>query len=306
MASQQTMDEIASVVAKVLAEKGLMPRPGAGTACSLPHGMAAAGPPPVPRAGGSTPIVVPSNNPLVQAGASRVGHATEGAAPDGGACGQLSSYIDHTLLKPTATDGEIREICKQAREYSFASVCVNPCHVALAAKELAGSQVMVCTVIGFPLGSTTSETKIFETRDACANGAHEIDMVVNIGKLKAGDFQFVCNDIRGVVEAAGGRTVKVILETSMLNNDEKVAACILSKAAGAHFVKTSTGFGGGGATPEDIALMRKIVGADLGVKASGGVRDCEGAEKLIAAGANRLGASASVAIVSGKKGTGSY
>ncbi|HMZ52916.1 MAG TPA: deoxyribose-phosphate aldolase, partial [Candidatus Sumerlaeota bacterium] len=188
----------------------------------------------------------------------------------------------------------------------FASVCVNPCHVALAARELAGTQVMVCTVIGFPLGSTTTETKTFETRDACANGAHEIDMVINIGKLKAGDFHFVCDDIRAVVDAAQGRTVKVILETSMLSNEEKVAGCILSKAAGAQFVKTSTGFGGGGATPEDIALMRKTVGEELGVKASGGVRDCEGAEKLIAAGASRLGASASVAIVAGKKGTGAY
>ncbi|MCC6548276.1 deoxyribose-phosphate aldolase [Candidatus Sumerlaeota bacterium] len=286
-------------------ERGLVsaqpsrPQPGAGTACSLPHGVSGQGPVVIPKNGTG------ANNPLVQAGASRVGHATEGSTPDI-ACGQLANYIDHTLLKPTATDAEIREICKQAREYHFASVCVNPCHVALAARELAGTQVMVCTVIGFPLGSTTTETKTFETRDACANGAHEIDMVINIGKLKAGDFHFVCDDIRAVVDAAQGRTVKVILETSMLANDEKIAGCILSKAAGAQFVKTSTGFGGGGATPEDIALMRKTVGEELGVKASGGVRDCEGAEKLIAAGASRLGASASVAIVSGKKGTGSY
>ncbi len=305
MAPPISTDEIASVVARVLMERGLVgaqparPQPGAGTACSLPHGVSGQGPVVIPKSGAG------ANNPLVQAGASRVGHATEGLAPDV-SCGQLAHFIDHTLLKPTATDAEIREICKQARDYHFASVCVNPCHVALAARELAGTQVMVCTVIGFPLGSTTTETKTFETRDACANGAHEIDMVINIGKLKAGDFHFVCDDIRAVVDAAQGRTVKVILETSMLSNEEKVAGCILSKAAGAQFVKTSTGFGGGGATPEDIALMRKTVGEELGVKASGGVRDCEGAEKLIAAGASRLGASASVAIVAGKKGTGAY
>lgn len=305
---EQLIDQVAAVVTQVLAERGLVApaaKPGAGTACSLPHGVAAAGPPVVRRA--AEPVASPAaaSNPLVQAGAARVGHSTEGAAPDG-QCGMLASYIDHTLLKPSATDAEIRDICKQAREFGFASVCVNPCHVALSARELAGSQVMVCTVIGFPLGSTTTQTKVFETREACANGAHEIDMVINIGKLKAGDFQYVAGDIRGVVEAAQGRTVKVIIETSMLTNDEKVAACILSKSAGAHFVKTSTGFGGGGATPEDIALMRKTVGEELGVKASGGVRDCEGAEKLIAAGASRLGASASVAIISGKKGSASY
>ncbi|MBI1292635.1 deoxyribose-phosphate aldolase [bacterium] len=261
--------------------------------------MAAAGPaaPPAPAS--------PGNHQLLQAGACRVGHATEGAAPHS-ACETLAQYIDHTLLKPTATDAQVAEICKQARDYHFASVCINPAYIPLAASILAGSGVMVCTVIGFPLGSTSTETKAFETRDAVAKGADEIDMVIHIGKLKSGDFEYVCNDIRAVVQSAQGRTVKVIIETSLLTDDEKVAACILSKAAGAHFVKTSTGFGGGGATPEDIALMRRIVGKDLGVKASGGVKDCASAEKLIAAGASRLGASASVEIVEGKTGKGSY
>jgi deoxyribose-phosphate aldolase len=245
------------------------------------------------------------DDPLLNAGAARVGHATEGAGVHG-ACGTLAQYIDHTLLKPTATDEQVREVCEQATKYHFASVCINPAFVPLAASMLKGSGVKVCTVIGFPLGSSTSETKAFETRDAVAKGADEIDMVINIGKLKSGDFEFVCNDIRTVVQSSNGRVVKVIIETSVLTDDEKVAACILSKAAGADFVKTSTGFGGGGATPEDVALMRKTVGSELGVKASGGVRDCEGAEKLIAAGASRLGASASVSIVEGRKSNASY
>lgn len=297
------MNRIAEMVTEVLRERGVgsvagAPRPGAGTACALPHGVAAGGPVRVPSAAAAA-------NPLVTAGASRVGHATEGAAPDG-ACGTLAEYIDHTLLKQNATDAQVREVCRQAREYSFASVCINPCHIAMVARELAGTSVMVCTVIGFPLGAMTTESKAFETRDAVAKGAHEIDMVINIGKLKSGDFQYVANDIRAVVEAAQGRTVKVIIETSLLEQDDKIAACILSKAGGAGFVKTSTGFAGGGATPEDIALMRKIVGTELGVKASGGIRDCEGAAKLIEAGASRLGASASVEIVMGKKGAGAY
>lgn len=292
--SEHLVDQIAAAVSQALAAKPA----GSGTACALPHGVAAAGPAKLPA--GPAP-----NNALLQAGACRVGHATEGAAPHG-QCGTLAEYIDHTLLKPTATDSEVLEVCRQAREYHFASVCINPAYVALTARELAGSGVKVCTVIGFPLGSTTSETKAFETRDAVAKGADEIDMVIHIGKLKSGDFEYVCNDIRAVVQSAQGRVVKVIIETSLLTDDEKVAACILAKAAGAHFVKTSTGFGGGGATPEDIALMRKTVGPTLGVKASGGVRDCESAHKLIEAGASRLGASASVAIVEGKAGKGAY
>lgn len=297
-----TPEQIAAVVAQVLKERGTSVTPGAGTACSLPHGVAAAGPVVPAR---SQPSASGASNPLLSAGAARVGHASEGAPVDGN-CKTLAGYIDHTLLKPTATDSEIMEMCAQAKQFGFASVCVNPAHVPLTARELAGTSVRVCTVIGFPLGSTTSDTKAFETRDAVAKGAHEIDMVINIGKLKSGDFEYVCDDIRAVVGASQGRLVKVIIETSMLTEDEKIAACILSKAGGADFVKTSTGFGGGGATPEDVALMRRIVGKDLGVKASGGVRDCAGAEKLIAAGANRLGASASVAILAGKKSEGSY
>ncbi len=295
--NDQLLERITSMVSQVLSEKGMMPgKPaGSGTACSLPHGMAAAGP-----ANGT------SSDPLVSAGAARVGHAAAGAAPPDSKCATMGQYIDHTLLKPTSTDADVIEICSQAREYSFASVCINPSYVPLAARELAGTNVKVCTVIGFPLGSTSTETKAFETRDCVAKGAHEIDMVINIGKLKAGDFQYVCDDIRAVVHASQGRLVKVIIETSMLTDDEKVSACILSKAAGASYVKTSTGFGGGGAEPEDVALMRRTVGEALGVKASGGIRDCSDADAMIAAGATRLGASASVAIVSGKKGTSSY
>ncbi len=297
---QKVVDEIASLVVGVLKEKGLngsAPKPGAGTACSFPHGAASGGP---PSASAS------NSNPLLQAGAGRVGHSTDGNTPVDASCKLLASYIDHTLLKPTTTEAEIAELCQQARENSFASVCVNPSYVAQAAKALAGSNVLVCTVIGFPLGSSTIETKAYETRDAIQKGAHEIDMVINIGKLKGGDFQYVCDDIREVVKAAQGRTVKVIIETSMLTDDEKVSACILSKAAGATFVKTSTGFGGGGAKAEDVALMRKVVGPVLGVKASGGIRDCEIAGQMIAAGATRLGASASVAIVRNETGKSSY
>lgn len=293
--SEKMVEQIAAAVSQVLAERSK------GTACTVPFGMAAAGPAPAPRQ--TNPAS--KDNVLVQAGACRVGHATEGAEPHSG-CETLAHFIDHTLLKPTATDEQVAEICRQARTYQFASVCINPAYIPLTAKMLAGSGVKVCTVIGFPLGSTSTETKAFETRDAVAKGADEIDMVIHIGKLKSGDFEYVCNDIRAVVQSAQGRVVKVIIETSLLTDDEKVAACILAKAAGAQFVKTSTGFGGGGATPEDIALMRRIVGKELGVKASGGVKDCESAEKLIAAGASRLGASASVEIVEGKAGKGSY
>ncbi|MDX2177007.1 MAG: deoxyribose-phosphate aldolase [Candidatus Sumerlaeia bacterium] len=214
--------------------------------------------------------------------------------------------MDHTLLKPTATEDEVRTLCAQAREHQFASVCVNPSFVPLCAELLKGSGVKVCTVVGFPLGATTTAVKVFETREAVANGAEEIDMVVQIGRLKSGDYQYVCDDIRGVVLAAQGRLVKVILETTVLEEHEKVAGCTLSKAAGAHFVKTSTGFGGGGATAEDVALMRRVVGPALGVKASGGIRTCGDAEKMVAAGANRLGASASVAIVAGAEGKAGY
>ncbi|MFZ2961333.1 MAG: deoxyribose-phosphate aldolase [Candidatus Ozemobacteraceae bacterium] len=215
---------------------------------------------------------------------------------------ELARTIDHTLLKATATTAEVTKLCEEARQYRFASVCVNPFHVALSAKLLQSSPVKVCTVVGFPLGATSTYTKVAETRDAVANGADEIDMVINVGALKSKDYEMVKNDIARVVEAANGRTVKVILETSLLNQEEKIKGCELSKAAGADFVKTSTGFSTGGATVEDIALMRRTVGPSMGVKASGGVKDTAIAQQMIAAGATRIGASASIAIVKGVSG----
>lgn len=211
----------------------------------------------------------------------------------------LAGMIDHTLLKPEATEAEIRALCAEARTHGFFSVCVNPANVALAARELAGSSVAVCTVVGFPLGATTSEAKAFETRDAIANGAREIDMVLNVGALKSGQRDRVLADIRAVVTAAGEVPVKVILETALLTDDEKIMACQAAKEAGAAFVKTSTGFSKGGATVEDIRLMRRTVGPDMGVKASGGVRDFATASAMAEAGATRLGASSSVAIITG-------
>lgn len=218
----------------------------------------------------------------------------------------LAGMIDHTLLKPEAQEAEIRTLCDEARANGFYSVCVNPANVALSAQLLAGSQVKVCTVVGFPLGATTSAVKAFETRDAIANGAQEIDMVINVGALKSGLLDRVESDIRAVVEAAGEVPVKVILETALLTDEEKVAACQASKAAGAAFVKTSTGFSKGGATVSDIRLMRLTVGPEMGVKASGGVRDRQTALAMAEAGATRLGASASVAIVTGAEATAGY
>jgi deoxyribose-phosphate aldolase len=212
---------------------------------------------------------------------------------------QTARYVDHTLLKPNATQEEIAKLCQEAREYCFASVCVNPSYVTLAAQLLRGSGVKVCTVVGFPLGSTTPTVKAIEARDAIANGADEIDMVINVGALKSGNDVVVFDDIKAVREATRGRVLKVILETSFLTKEEKVRACAMSKKAGADFVKTSTGFGGGGATVEDIKLMRETVGPNMGVKASGGIRDTQAAEQMIAAGATRLGTSASIAIVTG-------
>ncbi|MEQ8191835.1 MAG: deoxyribose-phosphate aldolase [Candidatus Eremiobacterota bacterium] len=216
----------------------------------------------------------------------------------------LAELIDHTLLKPDATKQEIIKLCEEARKYKFASVCINPTNVSLARDLLAGSPVKVCTVVGFPLGADTSVTKAMETRDAVANGADEIDMVINVGALKAGDYNLVLHDIKSVVDAAGGRLVKVILETALLNREEKIKACELSKEAGADFVKTSTGFGPGGATAEDIALMREVVGKYMGVKASGGIRDYKKTMEMVKAGATRIGASASVSIVENKAAKG--
>ncbi len=234
---------------------------------------------------------------LVDEGAGRIG-ASPGISAES-FDRSIAAMIDHTLLKPDATDDDIRRLCDEARRYGFASVCVNPSKVALASRLLAGSPVKVCTVVGFPLGATTARVKAAETREAVENGADEIDMVINIGALKSGDYDTVKKDIEAVVKAAGGRTVKVILETALLTDEEKKAACRLAKEAGAHFVKTSTGFGPGGATLHDVALMRSVVGPEMGVKASGGVRDLETARKMVLAGATRIGASASVAIVRG-------
>lgn len=231
---------------------------------------------------------------IIDAGAERV--ASKSPA---GKVGNLAPFIDHTLLKPNATDDQVEKLCKEAMKYKFASVCVNSAYVPLASKLLQGSGVKVCTVVGFPLGAMSSESKACETREAISKGADEIDMVINVGKLKSGDYAYVCEDIKSVVRAAQGRCVKVILETSSLTDDEKVAGCILAKAAGADYVKTSTGFGSGGATVEDVALMRKTVGSKMGVKASGGIRSAESAREMIKAGATRIGASASVAIVQG-------
>ncbi len=233
-------------------------------------------------------------------GVTRIGSDGRGAA---GVHRGIASYIDHTLLKPTATRAEIEKVCQEAREHSFASVCVNSTWIGIVAKLLRGSRVMPICVVGFPLGAAVSTAKASETRDAIALGAEEIDMVINIGALKSRDYDLVMSDIRAVVAAAQGRPVKVILETSMLTREEKIAGCALSKSAGAAFVKTSTGFGGGGATVEDVQLMRSVVGPDLGVKASGGVRNIDDARAMIQAGADRLGASASVAIVQGRTAT---
>jgi deoxyribose-phosphate aldolase len=221
-----------------------------------------------------------------------------GAGPDTGAVDTaIAGMIDHTLLKADATADEIRKLCDEARKYHFASVCVNSGNVARAKALLANSGVMVCAVVGFPLGAMASSAKAYEAKEAVRAGADEIDMVLNVGALKSRDYATVTDDIRKVVEGARPSKVKVILETGMLTSEEKVIAISLSKVAGAHFVKTSTGFGPGGATVEDIALMRRLVGKELGVKASGGVRTHDDAEKMRAAGASRIGASASVAIV---------
>ncbi len=211
----------------------------------------------------------------------------------------VGDMIDHTLLKADATREQILKVCAEARQYKFASVCVNPTWVATVAGELQGSGVKTCTVIGFPLGATTSFAKAAETRDAIANGADEVDMVINIGALKAGEDRLVEDDVRAVVQAAGGRLVKCIIEAAMLSDEEVVRACQLAVKGGVDFVKTSTGFGPGGATVHHVALMRKTVGDKIGVKASGGIHDFPSAVALIEAGANRIGASASIKIMEG-------
>ncbi len=209
----------------------------------------------------------------------------------------IAAMIDHTLLKPEAIPAQIEKLCAEAAEYHFASVCVNPVYIPLAARLLKGTGVKVCCVVGFPLGAIAPEQKAAEAASCAAMGAEELDMVIHVGAAKAGDWALVQRDIEGVVKAAAGHTVKVIIETCLLTDEEKVKACEAAKAAGAHFVKTSTGFSTGGATTHDIALMRKTVGPEMGVKASGGIRDYETAMAMIEAGANRIGASAGIAIV---------
>jgi len=220
---------------------------------------------------------------------------------------ELAKYIDHTLLKPEATQEQIDKLIEEAKTYKFYSICINSSWVAYSAKKLRGSGVKIAVVVGFPLGSMDSRTKSFETRNAVENGANEIDMVINIGALKSGDYELVENDIRWVLRACRGTTVlKCIIETALLTDQEKVIACEIAKKAGAHFVKTSTGFSKAGATPEDIALMRRTVGPKMGVKAAGGVRSYEDAVAMINAGATRLGTSSGVAIVTGAVSTSQY
>lgn len=237
--------------------------------------------------------------PVIEAGADRVA-STLGIAPTDG---RMARYIDHTLLKPDASQEEVAQLCFEARKYGFASVCVNPSYVRLCAQLLKGSEVDICTVIGFPLGATPTDVKVFETQQAIRDGATEIDMVINVGAVKSRDYELVERDIASVAKAchAGNAILKVIIEAALLSDEEKVIACQLAKVAGADFVKTSTGFGPGGATAEDVALMRRVVGPDIGVKAAGGIKTAEDARRMIAAGATRIGASASIKIVGGSE-----
>jgi deoxyribose-phosphate aldolase len=231
---------------------------------------------------------------VVDAGATRVGVHARGGAPDG-----IAHLIDHTMLKPDAARKDIEELCREAATFKFATVCVNPTWVSVAAKQLAGTGVLVCSVVGFPLGATTADVKAYETRRAIFDGAREIDMVINVGALKSGDLRLVERDIEAVVSPCRecGVLSKVIIEAALLTDDEKITACTLAKAAAADYVKTSTGFGPGGATAADVALMRRVVGAEMGVKAAGGVRDLDSLKAMVAAGASRVGASAGVKIV---------
>ena len=289
----QELERIADVVAaRIRAQLGTDLRPPAG--CSDPASCSSCG-----HCAEKRPEQVRS---LVQDGAVRVSAApgTTRVADD------VAGIIDHTLLKPEASPDDLRKLCDEAKKFNFASVCVNSSNVARARGLLGGSSVMVCAVVGFPLGAMSSGAKAFEAREAVRNGAAEIDMVLNIGALKAGDYSTVAEDISRVVAAARPAKVKVILETGMLSDEEKVAGCTLSKLSSAHFVKTSTGFGKGGATAEDINLMRRVVGGGMGVKASGGIHNEQDARRMMEAGANRIGASASVSIVTGKTSKSSY
>jgi deoxyribose-phosphate aldolase len=236
---------------------------------------------------------------VLQAGASRLGLHASGAP-----AGTVAALIDHTLLKPDASQPDIETLCREAAEFGFATVCVNPTWVGTCARLLKGSRVLVCSVVGFPLGATTCDVKNYETRRAIFDGAREIDMVINVGALKSGQLQLVERDIAAVAEPCrdAGVISKVIIEAALLTDEEKVAACTLAKAAGADFVKTSTGFGPGGATAADVALMRRVVGDEMGVKAAGGVRDLQALNAMVSAGASRVGASAGVRIVQESRG----
>lgn len=238
---------------------------------------------------------------VLNAGADRIG-ASLGV---GNAAGRFARFIDHTILKPEATESQLRQLCAEAAQYGFAAVCVNPTWVRLCADLLRNTPVKVCTVVGFPLGATLPEVKAYETRRSIRLGAEEIDMVINVGALKSGDYALVERDVAGVAGACReeGAHSKVIIEAALLTDEEKVQACTLSKSAGADFVKTSTGFGPGGATVEDVALMRRVVGAAMGVKAAGGIRSFQDAQGMVRAGATRIGASASVKIMQEAKGT---
>lgn len=307
---QGYLREMESFGVSLLQTDEILGRLGGTTSAGAPAGMGSGGVLPFPSkdqdcrtcawAGHCATLCSDRVSAVTGQGAGRIA-----AAPLAGAVSKdLARMIDHTLLKADATEADIRKLCDEAATNSFFSVCINPTWVSLAAKLLKGSKTKVCTVVGFPLGATSSQAKEAETREAIRDGADEIDMVINVGALKAGKYALVLEDIKAVVRGAQGRTTKVILETALLNEDEKRKACELSRDAGADFVKTSTGFGPGGATVEDIKMMREIVGPRMGVKASGGVRDTETANKMIKAGANRIGASASVAIVQGKKPAG--
>jgi deoxyribose-phosphate aldolase len=237
--------------------------------------------------------------PVIAAGATRVGvHASGGAPSD------VAALIDHTLLRPDATRADIEELCREAAEFGFATVCVNPVWTRLCAARLRGTSVAVCAVAGFPLGATTPDVKRYETLRVIEDGASEVDVVINVGALKSGDLRLVEQDIEAVTSAcrAGRAICKVIIEAAYLTDDEKVTACTLAKAAGADFVKTSTGFGPGGATAADVALMRRVVGAEMGVKAAGGVKDLDALRAMVTAGASRIGASAGVRIVRQARG----
>jgi deoxyribose-phosphate aldolase len=237
---------------------------------------------------------------LLGQGAARFGLQAGGTAYTR----EIARAIDHTLLKPEATREQIEQLCAEAREHGFATVCVNPTWVTECAQQLRGSETRVCTVVGFPLGATLPEVKAFEAARVVAEGACEVDMVLNVGALKSADYRRCERDVAAVVEAShrGGAIVKVIIEAALLTDDEKVKACVLSKAGGAEFVKTSTGFGPGGATAADVALMRRVVGPEMGVKAAGGVRDLKSAQAMLDAGADRIGASVGVKIVQESRG----